>query len=47
MEKEEKKTLVQAGVNVTDRVFAPDEVSEWVGAWYIVGSYKYVVYCVN
>ena len=26
VEKEEKKTLVQAGVNVTDRVFTPEEV---------------------
>jgi hypothetical protein len=26
VEKEEKKTLVQAGINVTDRVFTPEEV---------------------
>ena len=26
VEKEEKKTLVQAGVNITDRVFTPEEV---------------------
>lgn len=28
VEKEEKKTLVQAGVNVTDRVFTPEEVMD-------------------
>lgn len=30
VEKEERKTLVNAGVNVTDRVFTPEEVCVYV-----------------